>query len=91
MEHRTTFYKFKKSPQQLEPDACGRYSTRDCSGYEKIVLISDQVGAHLIFVSSFDNWDFGTELQNIQDILQGLSERMAKAKWFLWALNFTKK
>ena len=57
----------RKSLQQL--DACGRYSTRDCSGYEKIVLISDQVGAHLIFVISFDSWDFGTKLQNIQDIL----------------------
>ena len=45
----------KKGLQRLEPDACGRYSIRDCSGYEKIVLISDQVGAHLIFVSSYDS------------------------------------
>ena len=27
---------------------------------------------------------------NMQNILQGLSERMAKVKRFLWALNFTK-
>ena len=58
-----------KGLQQLKTDACGRYSTRDCSGYEKIVLISDQVGAHLIFVISIDSWDFGTELQSIYDIL----------------------